>query len=292
MIERPTVLVLLATFNGEHCVEEQIHSILCQREVDVQIRVSDDCSEDGTIAIVEQLAGHFGSISIVSRGLKFGSAALNFFHLIRCCSVDGFDYVAFSDQDDIWFEDKLIKAITSMVEHGANGFSSDAIAFWPETNRTKIIKKSDAVTGIDHWFESPGPGCSQVFSAQSFRHFQSFTILHFDELREIDYHDWLIYAFYKFHQLGWIISDNPRFLYIQHSNNQIGANSGWHAIYRRFLLIKSRWYRDQINRIYSVISGVDTELVSFKFIICNGFRLRRKFTDSLIIVFLFLVRVF
>ena len=48
------VLVLMASYNGEKYLEEQISSLLKQKEVEVQILVRDDGSSDGTVEILQR----------------------------------------------------------------------------------------------------------------------------------------------------------------------------------------------------------------------------------------------
>ena len=47
-------LVLLATYNGEKYLKEQIDSIFAQEGVEIEIACSDDCSTDGTQDILKE----------------------------------------------------------------------------------------------------------------------------------------------------------------------------------------------------------------------------------------------
>ena len=49
-----TVDILLATYNGEKYVIEQIESILHQTYKNIRLLISDDCSTDNTRQILEQ----------------------------------------------------------------------------------------------------------------------------------------------------------------------------------------------------------------------------------------------
>ena len=105
------------------------------------------------------------------------------------------------------------------------GFSSDVIAYWPEFNKKKLLKKSLPQKKYDHWFESPGPGCSYVLSINSYKLFREFIINNNRFFRtNIILMIMLVYAFYRHNKLKWIISDEARILYRQHEHNQIGAN--------------------------------------------------------------------
>ena len=109
-----TVLVMLASFNGASFISEQILSILNQKNVLVDVLVSDDSSVDGTIEQILLLNDK--RIKIVSG--KFGTPNNNFYNLINI-SPDTYDYYAFSDQDDVWDDDKLDSAI-QLMDNGLN----------------------------------------------------------------------------------------------------------------------------------------------------------------------------
>lgn len=281
------IAVLLATYNGEKFIKKQIQTILNQESVHVQIFVNDDISTDSTIKVIESIKESHQNITILEKSKKYGSAAANFFMLIESVDLSDFDYVALSDQDDIWMSDKLIFSISQLSKNNCQAFSSSVMAYWPESGEKKLIRKSFHQTDVDHWFESPGPGCSQVFTTDSFISLQNFIREHKSSIQSIDYHDWFIYAYYRFNKLNWHISDHPKMLYVQHSSNQIGANSGVSSIIRRIRMIKSKWYRHQINTTYSIITGSDHELLNYKFILANIMKLRRKKIHSLSVFFMF-----
>ena len=100
------VCVMLASYNGEKYIGEQIDSILQQKDVDIKLVVRDDGSTDGTIEILEEYKNKYG-IRIIY-GNNMGPAA-NFYELLNNAYES--DYYAWSDQDDIWDSDKLITAI-------------------------------------------------------------------------------------------------------------------------------------------------------------------------------------
>lgn len=98
------VEILLGTYNGAECVKAQIRSIQLQTYSNWTLSVSDDCSTDGTLEIVQECAREDPRIHIVSSNRKFGSAQSNFTFLME--QATGF-YVMFCDQDDIWHANKL-----------------------------------------------------------------------------------------------------------------------------------------------------------------------------------------
>jgi rhamnosyltransferase len=287
--EPPKVLILLATYNGKAYLETQLESIFRQKDVAVNVVVSDDCSSDCTVQILDRFIHDGFPIEVISRTIKFGSAAPNFFHLVKSAGYTGYDFVCFSDQDDIWFDDKIISAIQEITKNNVGGFSSDVIAYWPDSGKKKIIKKSFKQTENDFWFESPGPGCTQVFTAESFQKFKDFLLKNSSKLKEIHYHDWLVYAFYRYNNYGWIISDQAKILYVQHADNQIGANSGLSAIFHRIDLIRSKWLAGQVNSIYEMVSGKKKARISVGFMIANILNIRRRKLSSIFIFICYVI---
>ena len=53
MMSKPLIAVLLATYNGEKYLAEQINSIIYQKEVNIHLYISDDGSSDQTIHIIK-----------------------------------------------------------------------------------------------------------------------------------------------------------------------------------------------------------------------------------------------
>lgn len=117
----PTIQVLLATFNGERFLREQIDSILNQTYPAVQILACDDSSNDATPAILADYAERFPHRMRLLSGAPSGSAKANFRRLMLASTGP---YIAFADQDDIWLPQKLAAGMQMMrtleQEHGAS----------------------------------------------------------------------------------------------------------------------------------------------------------------------------
>ncbi|EKT4181911.1 TPA: glycosyltransferase family 2 protein [Campylobacter jejuni] len=98
------VAVLLATYNGEKYLKEQIDSILNQTYKDIKIYIGDDCSKDSTIDIIKTYKDLYPDKIIYYQNNTNMGFIKNFEKLLQCCSEN---YMAFSDQDDIWLPNKL-----------------------------------------------------------------------------------------------------------------------------------------------------------------------------------------
>lgn len=104
----PKVAILMSTFNGEKYIREQLISIFAQRGVSVTLFVRDDGSSDETCAIIDEFCIKYPDIHF-EKGSNLGVVG-SFFRLISLAG-DVFDYYAFADQDDVWLEEKLSRAV-------------------------------------------------------------------------------------------------------------------------------------------------------------------------------------
>lgn len=272
----PKIAVLLAAYNGMRWIEQQINSIMNQSGVDISLYISVDSSTDGTEEYVKNLSSQYSNVYMLSYGERYGGAAPNFFRLINEVSFDSYEYVAFSDQDDIWLEEKLLRAFSIIKKYGCDAYSSDVIAFWPDGKET-LVKKSYPQTKYDHFFEAGGPGCSYLLKSSVVNDFKSFYKSRKEEVANIELHDWFLYAYCRARGCSWYIDSKPMMLYRQHENNQVGTNTGMKAFRARIKLMKSGWYKNQVNLIVRLVSKKDSSLfLSRYFLIKNWNQLRRK----------------
>ena len=97
------ISIAMATYNGEKYLREQIDSILNQTIQDFEIVVCDDSSTDGTFHILQEYAQNDSRFHIYSNKENLGFKN-NFEKAISLCNGD---YIALSDQDDIWMPNHL-----------------------------------------------------------------------------------------------------------------------------------------------------------------------------------------
>ena len=234
----PKVAVLLAAYNGMKWIKEQINSILYQKNVNIDIYISVDSSDDGTYEWCLNLAKNNNNINVLSYGIRYGGAGKNFFRLIKDVDFTNYDYISFADQDDIWMLDKLSHGIKQMKINKAKAYSANVIAFWEDGNE-KIIDKSQPQRKLDYLFEGGGPGCTYIFSIEPANLVKHYLTI-FSELNDFYFHDWLFYAILRHNKFNWFIDSVPKMKYRQHMDNHVGAN----------ILIKSKLFR-----IRYVLSG-------------------------------------
>ena len=253
-------IILLAAYIGERFIKQQIQYILNQTYKPFKILINIDQSDDKTVSIVQDYAKKNPEIQILNKNKRFGSAAANFINLIIDADLTDIDYIALADQDDIWKEDKLEKAIQKL-EQGFDGYSSNVQAFW-EDGRKKTIEKNQPQQKFDHLFESAGPGCTFVMNKKLALCLQQFLkVGQFDQLD--NYHDWMIYAFARVNGFKWFIDSYSGVHYRQHASNVFGANVGIKAF---------------MSRANHVLSG---EGFDFAFRLMKEFKIKDQFIQSL-----------
>ena len=95
--------VLVATYNGEKYLREQLDSIIKQTYKNIRILISDDCSKDRTQEILQEYEKKDDRIKIFLHDRNLGSNK-NFEFLLR--QVESKFYML-SDQDDVWLRNKV-----------------------------------------------------------------------------------------------------------------------------------------------------------------------------------------
>ncbi len=113
-----TVAVVMSTYNGGKNIQRQLDSIFHQKDVDVFCVIRDDDSSDNTVKVIEDYIRATGYKVFFIKGTNQGYAK-SFWDALNYAGEA--DYYAFSDQDDLWKEDKLIKTITPMENSPYNG---------------------------------------------------------------------------------------------------------------------------------------------------------------------------
>lgn len=106
--------ILLATYNGEKFIKQQIDSLLEQTYQDFRILIRDDGSNDRTMNIVKEYEIKYPEkIKVIIDNEKCGNSASNFMELIKYATAE---YIMFCDQDDYWFPLKLDLSLKKIQE--------------------------------------------------------------------------------------------------------------------------------------------------------------------------------
>lgn len=242
------IAVLLAAYNGEKYIADQLDSIIEQRNISLAVIISVDKCNDNTLSIVNRYASNHPELfTILPYGKTYGSAGKNFIRLLCDVDLTPYQYVSFADQDDIWFPDKLSRAVAEMQDKNADGYSSNVTAFW-ESGKTKLVNKSFSQTPFDFLFESPGPGCTFLFSNALAKSMQAHLLSQSNKLDSIWLHDWYCYSYARFNGFRWYIDPIPSMYYRQHGSNEVGANFGWKSFVKRLGVILTGDGFDKVSK--------------------------------------------
>jgi len=120
---QPTVAIVLCTFNGSKHLEAQLDSLALQ-DWPIAVFAFDDVSSDNTIELLNAYTNKL-SISIHKNSSNIGYVA-NFENGIAHVLEAGFDYIALSDQDDIWDTKRISSGMQSLLSiEQRNGLNSN-----------------------------------------------------------------------------------------------------------------------------------------------------------------------
>ena len=117
-----TVSVVMTTYNGEKFVLAQLESIVAQTYPIFEIIIQDDCSTDNTWNILESYSKNYSNIKIYRNKTNI---CLPFNFLSAFEKATG-DFIAPSDQDDIWLPNKIEQLICNIGDKNLI-FSQDII---------------------------------------------------------------------------------------------------------------------------------------------------------------------
>ncbi len=106
------ISVCMATYNGAEHIEKQLASIIKNLSDNDEVVVSDDNSTDDTIAIAKSF--NDSRIRVVMNHPDRRGHITNFENALN--HAEG-DYLFLSDQDDIWYDDKIVKMMKALEKH-------------------------------------------------------------------------------------------------------------------------------------------------------------------------------
>lgn len=207
------IAVLLSTYNGEEYLKEQIESITKQSDVEWKLYIRDDGSTDKTKDILKSYSSN--SNIVVEYGENLGYIQ-SFLKLLND-HINDAEYFAFCDQDDIWQENKLIKAyekLSKLPKNKPSLYHSDLkavnenliqIGYKSFENRKKSLGSSISRTFVS--------GCTSVFNKE----LGELVIKNY-QLVKIGHDSWLANVAFS---VGAVVyyDDNSYILFRRHSNN-------------------------------------------------------------------------
>lgn len=212
----PLVSIAMATFNGEKYLREQLDSILRQTHPAIEIIICDDCSTDTTPMILREYERNEPRIHVFYNEKNLGLVR-NFEKALSLCNGE---YVALSDQDDVWMAEKLETLLThlddAMLIHSdailindAGEIMIDSYTHYSCKNLRKDFK--------DYLLSNNVTGCTALFR-------RDLLVYGLPIPAGVALHDWWL-ALHAFHHGGIAYYEKPLIYYRQHSANQIGASN-------------------------------------------------------------------
>ena len=227
-----SIACLLAYFEGSKYIRDQIQSIINQKKSNLNINlfISDDNSKESFPSLEELNLKNLNNINIFYRKLKKNVGyANNFLFSLKDISLK-FDYFCFSDQDDIWLENKIATAIETIEKYPkdiAFLYGGRTSYFNKECNQklgdSLLLKKSPSFRNAI--IQNIVGGNTMLFN-NSARNIIVKTIK--NNLNAVS-HDWWCYQIIS-GSGGIIYYDKLSFVkYRQHSMNLLGANNSLKA---------------------------------------------------------------
>lgn len=238
------VTILMATYNGERFIAEQIESILQQTNSNWNLIIQDDCSSDKTAAIILKYQQKYPEkIRLIERKEPSGSAKYNFFSMLKFANSD---YVMTSDQDDIWLPDKIQVTLNEMLRLEAVYGSKKSLLVHTDLKvvdcdlneieeslfgRQKLDKRKVKLNNL--LVQNNVTGCTMLVNRALLEKVN-------DQPQEAIMHDWwLALIASAFGEIGFV--NQSTVLYRQHSSNQVGAKNSrslWYNL-ERFIDFKT-----------------------------------------------------
>lgn len=232
----PKVTILLATRNGAEFICQQLESYRAQSYSNWELVVSDDGSTDGTLGLIQDFANSVSQTVTIRRGPQKGFWQ-NFVSMVRSSDLSG-DLLAYSDQDDRWFVDKLGNAVEWFRQ-----VPEERPALYG--TRTQLISRAGSPLGFSRKFtrepsfenaliQNIAGGNTMVFNRSA-----QLALQKSPEGADIVAHDWWTYQVIA--GVGGLVHYDPRpsLAYRQHGQNLIGKNVGIRARLARALGLAS-----------------------------------------------------
>ena len=107
------VSIVLATYNGEKYLAEQLQSLFQQTYANIEIIAVDDCSSDKTVEILNEHAKNHRNMKVFVNDHNLGFIK----NFERGCSLSNGNYIAFCDQDYYWDKNKIKKMAEAIGDH-------------------------------------------------------------------------------------------------------------------------------------------------------------------------------
>ncbi len=263
---------MMATFNGDKYLHEQLTSIENQTYKDWQLVVSDDGSSDKTLNILKKFQTSQPLNKVIIRKGPQKGAASNFISMLGDPQIKG-TYYGFSDQDDIWLPNKLEVAVAQIesieendlpvlycgrtinVNEDLHKVSESPLFVFPASFRNALV-------------QSIAGGNTMIFNHALKRKCES-------SYPEVRVHDWWLYLLAT--GMGGIVhyDKEPYVLYRQHPNSLIGGNYSLIDRLKNIKRIFNGDFKRSIDQMVDALTQVESSLINENKVTFSLFKLMR-----------------
>lgn len=249
--KNPKVQILLATYNGEKFLRQQLDSIVNQDYKLWELLIHDDGSFDNTLSILNEYQNNYPKkVRILSDQKIFSSSSKNFFHLIEHRSRKANLY-CLCDQDDLWHKKKLkliIERYNSIKERDLVLIHSDLSLIdgsgkLLEKSHNKLIKyQKNFIRKNKAIYYNPVPGCAMCINSALAEKisYSKYMVMH----------DWWILLSAINENANVQFIKFPLVKYRQHSSNVLGYKKINIFILIIRLFFKIPQYIENVNKAY------------------------------------------
>lgn len=224
-MKNPKLCVLLASYNGEKYIKDQLDSIINQTYKNWKLVIRDDGSKDKTVPILNEYKEKDERIKVLEDSKGNLGFLKNFEELLF--NVDE-EFVLFSDQDDFWLKNKLEKFVEKISKLDEEILSKPLLIHCNSSvcnSRLEVLKKEFLDSKLvkeknsnAYFFEYMVQGATIMVNKEMIKESIPF-------LKNVTLHDRYFHLLSQF--LGTrIFIDESLVKYRQHERNEIGANKG------------------------------------------------------------------
>lgn len=244
---------MMATFNGERFLKDQLDSFLCQTYFDWELWVSDDGSSDSTVPMLREFSKKHNKHMIkIINGPRKGFA-MNFLSMACSCQNES-DFYAFADQDDIWCKDKLKRAVAWLetIPGSVPALYCTRTEIVDQDAKSSMPAKYSPLMKLQPSFgnalvQSIAGGNTMVFNRAAKN-----LINRFGGTVPVPSHDWWMYLLVA--GVGGAVHYDPvsSIKYRQHGRNVVGANRSLGALMNRLARFWGEQFKNynELNLLY------------------------------------------
>ena len=235
------IAILMATYNGEKYICQQIDSILSQTCKDWELYIHDDGSTDNTIAVVESYVEKYPNKIHLIDGKSTGGAKYNFFYMFGQVEAP---YYMTCDQDDVWLDKKIELTYDKMLTIENKADVPCLVYTELRVVDSELNTIADTMSGYQSLdchkrtinqfiLQNSVTGCTMMVN-RALRD----KMLRITDIDNTIMHDWWAAQFGK-----TAFIDEPTILYRQHGDNSLGAL----GINKLSYIVRRVWQKKQIQ---------------------------------------------